>query len=253
MVVLTDSIAFLDISVRTAKALQKAGYTKIMDVVLSEASTIKAIKGIGDKGFEELVMQMHKNGFDFIPFPEKKSIFVINGSGGVGKDTFVQLVFEAVYNKYVDEETGGKLPELKNGPFANYSYIEHVKDIAQSFGWNGGKTEKDRKFLADLLVLDEQYRDSSYRFLYDKVKRFFIEDMSKRVLFIHVRNPKNIKRLVREYNAKTILVTSEKVSAITSNAEDKSVFGYKYDIHIKNDGTFDELKEKAVDFVNKYI
>ena len=65
-----------------------------------------------------------------------KQVFIINGSGGVGKDTFVELVSK-VFNLSV----------------MNFSSVDKVKEIARIIGWTGGKTEKDRKFLSDLKLL----------------------------------------------------------------------------------------------------
>lgn len=56
-----------------------------------------------------------------------KKIFIINGSGGVGKDAFVKLV---------SEELDGKV--------INFSSIDIIKEIAKSCGWEGGKSERER-------------------------------------------------------------------------------------------------------------
>ena len=63
-----------------------------------------------------------------------KQIVIINGTGGCGKDTFVSFVskYKRVYN---------------------FSSIDKVKEIAKLIGWDGGKTDKDRKFLSDLKKL----------------------------------------------------------------------------------------------------
>ena len=63
----------------------------------------------------------------------KRQIFIINGSGGVGKDSFVALM--AMNSKC---------------SVGNYSSVTKVKKIAEIIGWNGSKSEKDRKFLSDL-------------------------------------------------------------------------------------------------------
>ena len=62
----------------------------------------------------------------------KKQVFIINGSGGVGKDTFVELVSENFLL-----------------PVMNFSSVDKVKEVARIIGWTGGKSEKDRKFLSD--------------------------------------------------------------------------------------------------------
>ena len=61
-------------------------------------------------------------------------IIIINGTGGVGKDTFVELC----------KEYALKLPYMVN--IYNYSTITPIKQIAYGIGWAGTKTEKDRKF-----------------------------------------------------------------------------------------------------------
>lgn len=55
---------------------------------------------------------------------KRKQVFIINGSGGVGKDTFVKMVSEATDNSVL-----------------NFSSVDKVKDIARIIGWTGGKTE----------------------------------------------------------------------------------------------------------------
>ena len=50
-----------------------------------------------------------------------KYIFVINGSGGVGKDTFVNMV-------------------AKYAQTINFSSVDKVKEVAKLLGWKGGKT-----------------------------------------------------------------------------------------------------------------
>ena len=61
-----------------------------------------------------------------------KEIVVINGSVGVGKDTFVQFCAEYA-------------------PIMNISSVDKVKEAAKVLaGWNGEKDEKSRKFLSDL-------------------------------------------------------------------------------------------------------
>src|SRR5574344_92768 len=102
----------------------------------------------------------------------KKYIIIINGTGGSGKDTFVDMVSK--YHKVY-----------------NVSSIDKVKEIAKMIGWNGGKTDKDRKFLSDLKELTTEYNDMAFKDISDKVKIF--KDSDDEVMFIHIREPKNIK------------------------------------------------------------
>jgi hypothetical protein len=157
-----------------------------------------------------------------------KQIFIINGSGGVGKDTFVSFVSELI-------------------PTLNFSSVDKVKEVAKIIGWNGGKTEKDRKFLSDLKLLCTDYNDMPFNSMADKAVEFMNSNFN--FLFLHIREPQEIKRVKSAFHAKTILVKRSSIGHITSNMADKNVFNYDYDFVICNDGTLDELKNKAANFV----
>lgn len=168
-----------------------------------------------------------------------KHIFIINGSGGVGKDTFVGLV---------STELNDMLKKFHT--VVNFSSIDKVKDIAKEIGWNGEKTERDRKFLSDLKILTSEYCDMPFKSMKKKVSEF-LKDETNRVLFLHIREPEEIERAVKEFDAKTVLITRNSIKKITSNMADKNVFNYSYDFTIKNDGTIEDLRDKAVDFLQE--
>lgn len=160
-----------------------------------------------------------------------KHIFIINGSGGVGKDTFVNYVTSIVKCDVV-----------------NYSSVDRIKEIAKLAGWDGGKTEKDRKFLSDLKVLCSNYNDLPFVSISRVVKEF--RNQSAWILFLHIREPAEIERAKREFDAKTILITRKGLAPITSNFADANVNNYDYDIVIKNDGDKSDLKSTAFSFLN---
>lgn len=163
-----------------------------------------------------------------------KKIFIINGMATVGKDTFVELVSELV-------------------PTINFSSVEKVKQIAKEIGWDGiSKTEKDRKFLSDLKILASNYCDMPFQDMKKQVERFN-QDNTKQCLFLHIREPKEIERAAKEFNAETILITREIVKQITSNMADANVYNYKYDYTINNDGTIEDLKRVVEYFVKEYV
>lgn len=163
-----------------------------------------------------------------------KQIFIINGSGGVGKDTFVELVSQLI-------------------PVVNFSSVDKVKEIAIQIGWDGkSKTEKDRKFLSDLKLLTGSYCDMPFQSMKEIVNKFN-EDKRDNVLFLHIREPEEIKRAVEEFHAKTILVKRENIKQITSNMADANVYNYDYDYIISNNGTIEDLKEIVNIFVKTKI
>ena len=153
-----------------------------------------------------------------------KNIYIINGSGGVGKDTFCYLV-----GKYV--------------PVSVISSVDPIKQLAREIGWDGQKTERDRKFLSDLKDLTTDYNDYPMQYMKKSVSGFLNSD--SKCLFIHIREPKEIEKAVKEFGAKTILVINSNVKQISTNHADANVTEYNYDIIIDNSGTLNNLDEMA--------
>ena len=163
-----------------------------------------------------------------------KKVFIINGSGGVGKDTFVEFV-----QKYSNTE--------------NVSSVGEVKAFASLMGWNGEKDEKSRKFLSDLKDILTEYNDRPFKFMEREVN-LFLADKHTEFLFLHIREPEEIQRAKEAFNATTILVTRDSVEQVKGNHADERVLQYTYDIYIKNDGSLNILDAVARKFVsdNRY-
>lgn len=155
-----------------------------------------------------------------------KYVFIINGSGGTGKDTFCNCVANLTKTKVV-------------------SSIDIVKERALMLGWDGVKDEKGRKFLSDLKNALTDYNDEPFKYM----KRWVNIIDDNMFCFLHIREPEEIERAKKEFNAKTILVKRPSVKQITSNMADANVFNYDYDIIINNDETLEELNDKAYFFV----
>lgn len=170
-----------------------------------------------------------------------KQIFIINGSGEVGKDTFVEFVSTELNDLFKKFHT-----------VINFSSVDKVKEIAREIGWNGKKSEKDRKFLSDLKILTSEYCDMPFESMKSKVTEFMKDEESK-FLFLHIREPEEIDRAVKEFGAKTILIIRDTVKHIVSNMADENVFNYHYDFVIDNNGTKEELNSKAKDFIQEVI
>lgn len=155
-----------------------------------------------------------------------KYIVIINGTGGSGKDTFVEFVSK--YNKVV-----------------NVSSVDKVKEIATLIGWEGGKSEKDRKFLSDLKKLTTDYNEMPLNDMKEKAEKFRNSD--NEIMFLHIREPEEIKKAVDTFNALTLLIRREGHEIITSNYSDASVENYDYDYIIKNT-TLEDLEQQAKAF-----
>lgn len=163
-----------------------------------------------------------------------KQILIINGSGGVGKDTFVGYLSNYIKVLHV-------------------SIVDKAKHLAAQIGWDGSKTEKDRKFLSDLKTLIDEYNDDNYKTISHITSLFLddsLNDKKYEVLCVDMREKQQIDRYVKDFGAKKVLITRSSVAHITSNIADRGVFDCDYDYVIHNDGTMKALEEKAKCFAD---
>ena len=160
-----------------------------------------------------------------------KNIVIINGTGGAGKDTFVSFCSEFV-------------------KVLNVSSVDKVKEAAKVLvGWNGEKDEVSRKLLVDLKRLSVEYNDAPTKYIQSMAENF--KNSDEELMFIHIREAEEIEKTKKLLNAKTLLITNPRVQIITSNDSDGKVNEYNYDYYILNDGTLEDLKEKANKFVKE--
>ena len=88
----------------------------------------------------------------------------------------------------------------------------------------------------------------SFESMKNKVNEF-LKDEESVFLFLHIREPKEIARAVKEFDAKTILIVRDSVKHIISNMADENVFNYNYDFVVENNGTINDLSKKVKKFV----
>ena len=98
----------------------------------------------------------------------KKLVIVINGSGGVGKDTLCDIA-------------------AKHYKVKNISSITPIKKIAADCGWDGQKDDKSRKFLSDLKLLCVEYNDYPTRWALAEYLDF--KNTDEDIMFVHIREP----------------------------------------------------------------
>lgn len=162
-------------------------------------------------------------------------VVVINGHPRAGKDTFVKFCQEIL------------------GTFRcrNLSTIDYIKKIAPLFGWREEKTPEARRFLAKLKDITTEYNDFSYRYIKKQFSAIEKEEWNGEdiIVFVHCREPKDIERFVRDYNAITVLVKNKRVEDEYSNEADANVENYRYDVTILNNTTLDNLKLSAKAFI----
>ena len=162
-----------------------------------------------------------------------KKIYIVNGKPRAGKDTFAELLG-------------------KHCRVFKYSSVDKVKQIAAKCGWDGGKEDKDRKFLADLKRITTEFNDMSYDDVAEKVAYFLKTDFFD-VMLIDIREPEEIERAIEGYGAEAIYINNVNVPMITSNESDANVNNFVYDYVIANDGTLDDFAETVKDFYNRIV
>ena len=168
-------------------------------------------------------------------------IIVINGVGGSGKDTFVDAC------QKIDKD------------IYNLSMIDYVKQTASQLGWNGEKDDKGRRFLCDLKDALENFDDSPYKSIQWSIKQImnsdilnYTDEKNSCIIFIHAREARDIERLVKDYNAFTVLIRRPSVehSHTFTNHADLDVLSYHpYDYIYWNIGTVNKIEKDVKDFL----
>ncbi len=153
----------------------------------------------------------------------EKLVIVINGRGGVGKDTLCGIAGE-VYK------------------VQNYSSIDPIKQMARLVGWQGGKSAKSRKFLADLKELTANYNDYPTIYLLDRYRAFLAS--TDEILFVHIREGEQIQKFVDQVHSPcvTLLVRRGDCKQL-GNLADDGVEDFNYDYIYENSDTLEETAE----------
>lgn len=131
----------------------------------------------------------------------------------------------------------------------NISTVDLVKQAAKILGWNEQKDEKGRKFLSDLKDLATEYSDLSVSYISETI--FQAQENETEAIFVHCREPKELTRLKKRFNAITLLIKNNRVKPIESNHADRDIEQYDYDFVIENNEGLLELTKKAADFIKE--
>lgn len=160
----------------------------------------------------------------------EKVVIIINGKGGVGKDTLCAAA-------------------ARRWRVENISSIDPIKAIAAQHGWQGEKDGRARKFLSDLKRAFADYNDLPNRWLEERCRGFAAGDGE--ILFVHIREGSQIAAFKRRVKGKclTLLVRSPRTGAAYGNPSDDDVEDYPYDYIYENDRPLGEAEEDFLSFL----
>lgn len=161
-----------------------------------------------------------------------KLVVIINGNGGVGKDTLCEFA-EKKYR------------------VRNVSAITPIKEIARQNGWNGEKDARSRKFLADLKQVFIEYNDLPLQYLREQYHRFQVG--TEEIMFAHIREGEEIDKFKGSVDIPcvTLLVSRQQGEhACWGNASDDHVGDYMYDYHYHNDKSLEEAEGDFLGFID---
>lgn len=164
-------------------------------------------------------------------------VILINGSGGVGKDTVCALA--------------GRVWRVRN-----LSSIAPILELARAAGWDGNKTPAARLFLSTLKQACTAFNDLPFRYCMEQVEAF--RQSTDELLFLHVREPHELARLQRAIGAscRAMLVRRpafEQARGALGNPSDDGVAQYPYDGVLDNDGSLDDLARKVEPFLRTLL
>lgn len=162
----------------------------------------------------------------------QKIVIIINGNGGVGKDTLCNFA-------------GAKYKTV------SISSVTPIKNIARHGGWHGEKDAKSRKLLADLKKVFIEYNDLPYKYLTEEYEKFMRG--SAQILFVHIREGSEIDRFRQYVKAPcfALLVRRDNLSKNWGNDSDDNVENYKYDYIYDNNRPLHEAKSGFVSFLQE--
>lgn len=171
-------------------------------------------------------------------------IVVLNGFPRSGKTTFAKTC-----------------QHIRPGKIHNISIIDAVKTQARSFGWHGDKDEKGRRFLSDLKDAWERYNDGPYdtiKWRIEAIKN--LEEMKNQssdelIIFVDAREPDDIEKFVKDYNAFTLLIRRPSTDVSFSNHADSNVLDWGYDMIYDNEGNLEDMEVEArmiLNYIDNY-
>jgi hypothetical protein len=187
----------------------------------------------------------------------KKAIIVINGKGGIGKDTLINVLARADAMVY------------------NASSIDPIKDMCEELNKKGIKDLAYRSLLSSIKKTVDEYYEAENGISY--TTEYLVKAMTLwhtqtdihapeySVMFVHIREPENIAKFVKEATKKlclwrdedtiltSLLVESERSLEVCGNSSDDDVDKFDYDYKFTSNGTVEEDSKRFVEFIKETV
>lgn len=177
-------------------------------------------------------------------------VFIINGSGGSGKDTFCNYIEQLATEK------------------DRFYHVESIytstpaKQWATTMGWDGSKLPSDRRFLCNLKDMLDYWNNATYNHIKNCFSSYYVTKFyhcyNKSIFFIHAREEKDIVWIEnycqnKGISCKSILIKRPNATKKGNHADDNVEQYINYDYTVVNDGTLEDFKKKAQDFFEYHI
>lgn len=166
-------------------------------------------------------------------------VIIINGYPQSGKDTFVDMCRNYVRPMQMVVNLWTSTP---------------AKNAITVLGWNGVKTPEARNLLSELKAKSNELFDTTSKYInasimdIDKIDAK--DSRPPSIIFIHSREPEEIRYLSHQYNAITVFIDRDvELEEGVSNASDIGVKDFDYAVTIPNKGTLEQLEKCAAHFM----
>lgn len=176
---------------------------------------------------------------------------IINGLGGCGKSTFIELCQEYCNNPDNLKAHNWMVSEL--------STVDFVKEVAMICGWKGKKDKKDREFLHDLKEAMEKWDNIPNKKVLEDAETIIKNYLRlNHLFFVNIREPESIERfsqLIMEngYEKPFKILIESNISSNEVDSIVQQINSVKYNRTYKNNGTLKDLADTAGDFIEEII
>jgi len=163
-------------------------------------------------------------------------VIVLNGYPLSGKDEFVKFA-KTKYN------------------CINHSTVSKIKQIARIMGWDGTKTPENRQMLSELKDFYTKWYNGSFNDIVYLIETEKVQMEVDEIIFIHVREPDEIKKIKdfcadKDVSFYSIFVVRDASEKEHKSHSDQGVIGFNYDLYIDNNSTLDKYKHNVLNMLS---